>query len=304
MNVVELFESDLDLPQVRDILGRATTADGVEPLGEAFVRGLDDASFGHRHFAVREGGTYLGFAGVAPDAIEMVVDPESRRSGVGAALLAYIDNEVGDRLPIWAHGDIGGAARLAELTGRRVVRELLQMSIDAQGLDATEGGVVKRDDVEAVNLAAARRRWGSTAVDRAWLSVNNEAFDWHPEQGGWSEEQLQRARDTEWFDEEGVFFAADIAGGEDAADSICGFHWTKWHAEAEKPTGEVYVIGLATRARGRGLGRWLTNVGLSHLRKRGAEEVILYVEGDNSAAIGTYEKVGFEVSRRDVMYGV
>nr|WP_120491844.1 mycothiol synthase [Corynebacterium lactis] len=303
MNVVELFDDNIDLSQARAILDRATAVDGVEPLGEAFVRGLDDASFGHRHFAVLEGETYLGLAGVAPDAMEMVVDPQHRKRGVGAALLAYIDDEVGERLPIWAHGDIGGAERLAELTGRRVVRELLQMSNGAQGLDGAVRGVGKRDDVEAISLVAARQRWGAAAVDRAWLAVNNEAFAWHPEQGGWSQEQLERARDTDWFDPEGVFFAADLAGGEDRAEAICGFHWTKWHEEIDEPTGEVYVIGLSSRVRGRGLGRWLTNVGLAYLRNKGAQQVILYVEGDNEPAIATYRKVGFEVSRRDVMYG-
>lgn len=137
---------------------------------------------------------------------------------------------------------------------------------------------------------------GADAVDRAWLAVNNEAFDWHPEQGGWDLAQLERARDVDWFDPEGVFFAVDDETGE-----ILGFHWTKWHGDA---TGEVYVIGLAGAARGRGIGGWLTRVGMAHLRDRGARRVLLYVEGDNGPAVRTYEKTGFDVTRTDVMYGV
>lgn len=301
MNVTELL--DVDTTAASTLLQRAHSTDGVEAFGEAFVRGLDDDSFGHRHFAVIENDRYLGLAAVAPDAMEMVVDPEFRRQGVGAKLLAHIDAEVGERLPIWAHGDVAGASRLAELTGRKVVRELLQMSVSGSALEKAAGDVDKRDDVEALTLTAARAKWGAAAVDRAWLAVNNEAFDWHPEQGGWSQPQLDRAREVQWFDPEGVFFAADVAGARDSAEEICGFHWTKWHAEESVPTGEVYVIGLSSKARGRGLGRWLTNVGLSHLRNRGAEKVILYVEGDNAPAVRTYRAVGFEVARRDVMYG-
>lgn len=301
MDVTELL--NVDTSAAHALLKRAADTDGIEAFGEAFVRGLDDESFGHRHFAIVRDGQYLGLAAVAPDAIEMAVDPEHRRQGIGSRLLAYIDAEVGERLPMWAHGDIAGASRLAEVTGRKVVRELLQMAISGPALEKAAGDVEKRDDVEALTLTAARAKWGAADVDKAWLAVNNEAFDWHPEQGGWSQPQLDRARDTQWFDPDGVFFAADVAGASDSAEEICGFHWTKWHADEAVPTGEVYVIGLSARARGRGLGRWLTNVGLSHLRQRGAEKVILYVEGDNEAAIRTYRSVGFEVARRDVMYG-
>ena len=66
----------------------------------------------------------------------------------------------------------------------------------------------------------------------------------------------------------------------------------------------MYVIGLADAARGRGIGGWLTRAGMRHLRDRGDDRVILYVEGDNEPAVRTYERTGFEVARRDVMYGM
>ena len=118
MNVTELL--DVDTTAADTLLQHAHSADGVEAFGEAFVRGLDDESFGHRHFAIIENDRYLGLAAVAPDAVEMAVDPEFRKQGVGAKLLAHIDAEVGERLPVWAHGDVAGASRLAELTGRKV----------------------------------------------------------------------------------------------------------------------------------------------------------------------------------------
>lgn len=302
MQVVELFE--LDVPAVQALVARAERADGVAPLGEAFLRGLDDASFGHRHFGAFEADSLVGLAALAPDAMELVVDPPHRRTAVASALLAFVDAEVGQRLPVWAHGDIAGGARLAELTGRTVVRELLQMTISGEALTQAAHSVAQREDVEAVTLTSACARWGTDAVDQAWLRVNNEAFHWHPEQGGWEKEQLRRARNTQWFDPEGVFFAADMAAPDDSAEQIVGFHWTKWHQGMEPATGEVYVIGLAGAAQGRGLGQWLTAVGLRHLVERGAQQVLLYVEGDNKPAIATYRKLGFETSQRDLMYGV
>lgn len=281
------------------LLSGAEAADGVEAFGEAFVRGLTDAGAGHRHFHVTAddgSGDLLGIAGVAPDAIELAVAPAARRRGVGAALLGAVDGAVGKRLPVWAHGNVAGAAELAAGTGRRVVRELLQMTAGRDALDSLADGGARPEGFRLEDLPAARRRMGEEAVDAAWLAVNNEAFSWHPEQGGWDERQLRRARDVDWFDPSGVLFAVDEATGEPV-----GFHWTKWHGEG---TGEVYVIGLAGAARGRGVGGWLTAAGMNHLRDRGAERVILYVEGDNAPAVRTYEKLGFEVTRTDVMYGM
>jgi mycothiol synthase len=70
--------------------------------------------------------------------------------------------------------------------------------------------------------------------------------------------------------------------------------------------GEVYVVGVDPAAQGRGLGGVLTLVGLHHLAERlsGAPDptVMLYSEADNTAAVKTYERLGFTVSNVDVAY--
>jgi mycothiol synthase len=125
--------------------------------------------------------------------------------------------------------------------------------------------------------------------------VNNRAFDWHPEQGGWDVEQV-RVREAEpWFDPAGFLLAVD------ADDRLLGFHWTKVHSDAE-PIGEVYVLGVDPSAHGRGLGVALTLAGLHHLRGRGLREVMLYVEADNHGAVAMYRKLGFTDWDTDVAY--
>ena len=57
--------------------------------------------------------------------------------------------------------------------------------------------------------------------------------------------------------------------------------------------GEVYIVGVDPAAQGRGLGRLLTLAGLYYFVRVGVSEVMLYVEGDNTAALNTYEKLGF-----------
>ncbi|MFD5868895.1 mycothiol synthase [Corynebacterium sp. NPDC060344] len=290
-----IVEGAPDPAEARDLLAAVESADGVEPFGEAFVRGLSDPAAGHRHLRVLDDDALVGLAGVAEDSAELAIAAGSRRRGAGKALLEGVDGLVGKQLPVWAHGDVPGARELATATGRRVVRELLQMTAPADVV----AGLGDEDALEGIrleDLAAARERMGEDAVDEAWLAVNNEAFDWHPEQGGWDLAQLRRGRGVEWFDPAGVLFAVDEEAG-----AIVGFHWTKWHGGG---VGEVYVIGLAGAARGRGVGGWLTRAGMRHLRERGADRVILYVEGDNEPAVRTYERTGFDVTRRDVMYGV
>ncbi|MEJ5920517.1 MULTISPECIES: mycothiol synthase [unclassified Corynebacterium] len=291
------------LNSARRLLVDATAQDRVEPFGEAFVRGLSEPQRGHQHVAVfsaDQPGQCIALAGIAPDSIELVVHPAFRRRGVGQRLLQSVDEIVvkPGRLPIWAHGNLPGAQQLAAVTGRKMNRQLLQMSIEGESLDlAAEGGEVP-DGIELETYAELEKNIGREAADSAWLAVNNEAFDWHPEQGNWTQGDLDLARSADWFDSAGVFFAVDRDSRE-----VVGFHWTKMHPEQEERVGEVYVIGLAERARGRGVGAWLTRIGLKDLVARGAGAVILYVEGGNATAIRTYEKTGFELARMDVMYG-
>ena len=284
-----------DLAEARALLSAVEAADGVEPFGEAFVLGLSDPAAGHRHLRVLDDGSLVGLAAVADDSAELAVAVDHRRRGAGTALLRAVDELVGKPLPVWAHGNVPGAAELAASSGRRVVRELLQMTASGQAVSGL-GEEEPPAGIRLEDLPAATARMGEDAVDEAWLAVNNEAFDWHPEQGGWDLERLRRGRSVEWFDPAGVLFAVDGDTGE-----ILGFHWTKRHGGG---VGEVYVIGLADAARGRGIGGWLTRAGMRHLRDQGDDRVILYVEGDNEPAVRTYGRTGFEVARRDVMYGM
>ena len=161
---------------------------------------------------------------------------------------------------------------------------------------------------EALNYPGAVGRFGRAAVEEQWLGVNNDAFSWHPEQGGWDAERLRRGMETDWFDPEGVLLfwsGSDVSGDGGPAPELAGFHWTKWHGDdgAGRKIGEVYVVGLADGFRGRGLGGPLISSGLHHLADRGADEVILYVEADNTAAVAAYERLGFGVRERHVAYG-
>mgnify|MGYP001104070091 CR=1 FL=1 len=62
------------------------------------------------------------------------------------------------------------------------------------------------------------------------------------------------------------------------------------------------TLGVDPAAQGRRLGPALTLAGLAHLRDLKLGAVVLYVEGDNAAAVRLYHDLGFERFSADVSY--
>jgi mycothiol synthase len=162
-----------------------------------------------------------------------------------------------------------------------------------------------RRSLHGITEPAARdgvriRTYTGSADDAELLRVNNAAFAAHPEQGGWTAADLTERRAERWFDPEGLFLAFD-----EQTDTLLGFHWTKVHPEATG-LGEVYIVGVDPSAQGSGLGGLLTSVGVAFLARRlaGAAQptVMLYVEADNTAALRTYQRLGFTQHSVDTAY--
>lgn len=124
--------------------------------------------------------------------------------------------------------------------------------------------------------------------DTGMLAVNNRAFEWHPEQGGWDSSQLAERMAESWFDPRGLLIH-EVDG------TIIGFCWTKVHHDLEVPIGEIYVIAVDPDAGGRGIGQELLSAGLDHLAGLGLGQVMLYVESDNHPALRLYRSNGFDV---------
>lgn len=287
---VSILSAHLPGDRVRALLDAAEEADGIAAFSEAFVQGLDDARLRHTHFLAEYNGQVVACAGLAEDgSAELVVHPQRRQEGIGEALAEAVRAEDSDA-GLWAHGNLPAAEAMAASLGLRVDRELLVMGIDAEEIPA--GGPDLPEGFEALDYVEAGKRWGRDVVDKQWLEVNNDAFSWHPEQGGWDLERLRRAMEAEWFDPAGVQLLYH-------GDELAGFHWTKRHPDA---TGEVYVVGLASRYRGEGMGGPLMQMGLDHLVQAGSAQVILYVEADNEPAVKRYCQLGFAVRETHVVY--
>jgi mycothiol synthase len=305
--------------EVEALTAAAALADGTPPLSEQVLRhlrpGVDGA--GIEHLLARDaadsteepppdgvgssemlGATLVGYAQLdrsdpADVVAELVVHPAHRCTGIGSGLVGALLART-PSLRTWAHGGHPGAAALAARFGFTDDRELWRMRRSLREPLATP-----------VLPAGVRLRSFVVGADEAeLLRVNNAAFAWHPEQGGWTLADVRLREAEPWFDAAGVFLAVDEV---DPAH-VLGFHWTKVHpagaggADPDAPIGEVYVLAVDPAARGRRLGPALTLAGLAYLRGRSLGAVMLYVEADNAAAVRVYRDIGFSPWGVDVSY--
>jgi mycothiol synthase len=289
-----------DLVTVTRLHDDVEAVDGHPSLGEAVWRDLDEplepVSAG---ILATDDGRSVGFAYVyrsdsfSPPhwAAGMVVHPDVRGSaGVEVALLERAVEHVvvagGGLVVLWVFEPDQRDDEAAARAGFRHQRDLLQerVPLPLGEEPAWPPGVEVRSFVPGQD-------------DRAWLTVNNRAFADHPEQGGWVEATLERRMAEPWFDPKGFLLAFD-------ADGLAGFCWTKVHpaTDADPELGEIFVIGVDPSRQGSGLGRALVVAGLSHLADRGIRTGMLFVDGDNEAALRLYASLGFTTHRVDRAY--
>jgi mycothiol synthase len=274
------------LTRIREVARACEDADGAAPFDEATWRALTDRP-------AEEVGWWLADDGVAllvDGELSLAVDPAARGRGRGRALVEEVQWVTeGEPLRAWSHADHPAARALAAAYGFEAVRELW---------------VMRRPGVEPLaplDVPDGIRIDTWTPADAPDLiAVNAAAFASHPEQGAMDADDLASRMRQDWFDPAGLLLARDTTSGD-----LLGFHWTKRTGS----TGEVYVLGIAPAAQGRGLGKVLTLAGLHLLvddgpQGPGVEEVELYVEADNDAAVAVYSRLGFTHAGVDthVMY--
>ncbi len=307
---------------LRTLWSRAAEADGVGAISEAFRLAVGPPREGVVHvLRYADDDAVVGYAQVAeagtPDAVaELVVDPDERRRGHGRALLDAALAE-GTR-SVWAHGMLPAADALARSAGLELTRSLYLMKRALTDADATDPELPQGFSVRAFEPGRD---------DEAWVQLNAAAFARHPEQGRLTVDDLHERMTQPWFDPAGLLLVVDEATG-----AVVAFHWTKVEPDravgrgpdarrsrtesatgigrahgsgtdgVRHGTGEVYVVGVDPAQQGRGLGGPVTRLGLAHLARLGLAEVELYVDGDNTAARRTYERLGFSDAAVDGQY--
>ncbi len=257
---------------IHALIAKVADEDGRDPLSDqALTRLTSDAV---EHVVATRDDAVIGYAQLDGDSLEIVAE----RDAVGPLL----DIFTGRRLLVWSHGRTSRLPDELEAHGFTVARELHQLRrplSDTIDVPPTPAGV----DI---------RPFAIGTDEDAWVAINAAAFVHHPEQGTWTRADLEAREQDAWFDPSGFLMAW-------RDEDLIGFHWTKVHPDG---AGEVYVLAVAPQAQGLGLGLVLLQRGLAYLRERGCPEALLYVDGDNTAAMRLYERNGFRRHDLDVQW--
>jgi mycothiol synthase len=297
-----LVVSKLDAGQrsaMSALLARAEEADGHPALAEpqqAAAARLDLGAHQAKLVLAYEGQTLVGAAFITPAidgamALHTVVEPDHRRADQPETVRTTLIREAllhsHGRLRLWfMQADDADDAEAARL-GFRPERDLLQMRAPLP--------------LAPEKLAGARpvhtRPFRPGLDDEAWLSINNLAFAGHPEQGGWTHEDLKARLEADWFDPEGFLVAENEDG-----DGLIGSCWTKVHRDHEPVLGEIYVISVNPSRHGEGWGRALTVAGLQWMAGQGVHVGMLYTTSSNTAAVALYASLGFTIDHVDRSY--
>jgi mycothiol synthase len=287
-----------DIDAVSTLLAEAAAVDGHAPIdehawvdlvqgGRAGFAGLVAWAEGHDH--------PVGYAQVSQGssswALEYVVDPHHRApvDGIAVDLVREAGRVIaeagGGHVHMWVYQPRPEHDRIAALIGLAPGRVLYQMRRPLPY------------DLDAPDPSFTTRPFRVGVDEAAWLEVNNRAFSWHPEQGGWDVDTLKQREAEPWFDPEGFLLHEGPDGRVD------GFCWTKVHGDHDPPLGEIYVIAADPAVpRPPGLGRRLVAAGLDHLHAAGLQTGMLYVDAANKPAVKLYVDMGFEVNHLDKAY--
>ena len=260
------------------LVERSRAADGTPPFSD---QSLVDLRTGERDLIELE---QSAAALLSPTEAEFVVDPDARGQGRGRRLLDALLDRAGDTLLVWAHGDHPAARALAASHHLEPVRELLHLTADLAQTPELSGAPVPP--------AASIRAFVVGRDEDEWVVLNSLAFASHAEQGSVTRSDLDELAGEDWF------VADDFLLLHDGRDALIGYCWLK----IEGDTGEFYVVGIDPSRQGEGLGRVLTEAGLTRLRERGVRQAHLYVEGDNLPAVSLYRSLGFVDDTIDVQY--
>lgn len=283
------------------LVARAGAAGDHPALPEAQLLALthsDTARAEGRAVLARDEGELVGLALLSPardgsTVLHVVADPAAQARGTEAAVVSALIGRAVAEAPtdspvhLWAMQSGPADDDRARAHGFVAERDLLQMRVP----------LPLAPDVVAATRPLLTRTFVPGRDDEAWVDTNNRAFDGHPEQGGWTVEQLRERMAADWVELDGFLVADDPDGA-----GLIGSCWTKVHRERTPALGEIYVIAVDPRHHGQGWGRSLTVAGLESLWRRGVPVGMLYTDATNEVAVALYRSLGFTVDHVDRSY--
>lgn len=275
------------------LLADATRADRHPPFGEHVLLTLDGRrQQEHAAIAVHGDDGLDGFCVLSrtPTAwyADLVVAPAVRGRGIGTRLLTaardHAASHGGGLLRVWSHSQ-GAPDALAARLGMTVARSV---SYQRRSLDLVP---------ESSPPAGARLRTLRPDETAAWLALSNSAFDGHPENGGWSPDDLAWRLAASWSD-----LARFVVLTNSRTNQLLAGVWTK--VESGSDEGELYVVAVHPEHVGKGLGKVVVAEAMRVLARQGLATASLYVDSNNHRAVALYAAAGFVEQHVDRCFAV
>jgi mycothiol synthase len=228
-----------------------------------------------------EAGRVVGWIVASDD--DLTVDLPYRRRGHGRRLVEAgrrIARDAGfDALRLWVPRRDGPEA-FARACGMRYRSSLWQLRLDPfVAVDPPCFG----DELAVRGLMAG-------TDDQAFVDLVRDTFVDHPWPLRITLEEVRRVHADPGFDPSTLLLVTRTG---DPSRLVAFCRVTSYPDDDGTPVGEVKLVGVRRELRGRGIGRELVKWGVISVRARGAERVILAVEGENEGAIKLYWSLGF-----------
>jgi ribosomal protein S18 acetylase RimI-like enzyme len=218
------------------------------------------------------GGSIRGYAILLGDDAVVIVHPEAEGEGTGTLLRRWAEARASERgtsvLRQFAYGTNVGARRLLSAAGYAPAQHYFRLRADLAEVPAPSEVALR--EFEPGDEAAVHR-----LIDDAFADIEGHTPTTLEE---WRAKGIAKAGHDPrlWLvaeDEEGL------------AGAALGERW-------ENDTGYVAELGVAARARGRGLGSALLLGLFAAFRRAGLTHAELSVHGRNRGALALYESVG------------
>lgn len=223
------------------------------------------------------------------------VVPQFRKRGIGQELakkaIESLRNRGMETAQCWIRDDKPICKHLFESMGFKLIRvySTMRRELDTIPYDVNRN--------EGIRIGAMKK--GIEDI-RLLRRLNNEAFSEHFDSRPYTLEEWKHWSEEPDFDRKGCFFA--LLEGKPVGHVVTWVD-SKFVKFRGIKRGSIATIGVLKPYRRKGIGTSLILRGMNYLRSRGMTEVELGVDDLNQTeAIKLYEKVGFEVIRKDLTY--
>ena len=249
-------------------------------------------------FVAESGGCIIGFAsvflepGIHRAILECMIHPQHRRHGVATALLREVSRHAGEA-DCWAMQVCIPQANLAargfaSRLGFKFIRHFYELKLDLDTIrlrDREPSGYIFRrlEHHEADTLTYIQNR----AFADSWGFNPN------------TPDEIAYRINLSSCSPENILMVY-------LKKRAIAYCWTRVmiedHPAAGSMKGEIHMLGVDPDFRKKGIGRSVLLAGLADLKSRGVAIVELTADGEDPAALGLYESVGFKIFSRAEWY--